>query len=385
MNPAVVSGCRVVVAMSGGVDSSTTAALLKEAGHEVIGMTMQLYDHGDTAAKQSGTCCSLDDVHDARRVANALDIPHYVVNLQDAFRKLVVDNMVDEYRDGRTPNPCVRCNEFMKFRLLLDRALALGADYLATGHYAKIVHNPVTHLLELRRAEDSLKDQSYFLYCVDQQQLSHLLFPLGAMTKSEVRAHAQRFQLPTATKSESQDVCFIAGESYRQFMERHDAASLPGPGEIVSVAGDRLGQHHGHHRYTVGQRKGLGLARSEPLYVVGIDATKNQVTVGGQNDLLATGLKAKKLQWISGVAPARDQILSIKIRYRTPASPGYLTEQNARVGHFRFVDPVRAVTPGQTVVVYDGDTVLGGGLIEHALGCGHESAVSDNPREGAAA
>lgn len=379
------SGSRIVVAMSGGVDSSTTAALLKEGGHEVIGLTMQLYDHGDTNAQQSGTCCSLDDVHDARRVANALGIPHYVVNLQDAFRKLVVDNLVNEYKEGRTPNPCVRCNEFMKFRLLLDRALALGADYLATGHYAKIVRNPATDLLELRRATDSLKDQSYFLYCVDQQQLSHLLFPLGSMTKSEVRTHAQRFHLPTATKSESQDVCFIAGESYRQFMERNDGTGLPGIGEIVSLEGTTLGRHQGHHRYTIGQRKGLGVAHNEPLYVVGIDAANNRVTVGGQNDLVANGLKAKKLQWISGASPPPDQLLHIKIRYRTPASPGYLTEQSGRLGTFRFIEPVRAVTPGQTVVVYDGDTVLGGGLIDGAMEQGQNWNVSEHHREGAAA
>ena len=356
---------RAVVAMSGGVDSSVTAALLREQGYDVVGITMQLYDQGDTRAQKTGTCCSLDDVHDARRVAEQLGIPFYVANFQDEFRRAVVDDLVGEYLAGRTPNPCVRCNDILKFRLLLRRAQAMGAQLLATGHYARIERDAAGEHV-LRRGVDPAKDQSYFLYCVDQAQLAHLAFPVGAMTKDEVRAHAARFGLRTAEKAESQDVCFVAGESYAAFIERH-ADTLPGPGDIVDAAGARLGAHAGHHRYTVGQRRGLGIASPAPLYVTRIDAAANRVIVGPHDELLARGLTARAVRWVSATSPTPTTRVDVKVRYRSAPAPGTITAIGPGSLTVRFAAPVAAVTPGQTVVLYDGDRVLGGGVIEEAL------------------
>lgn len=374
---------RAVVAMSGGVDSSTTAALLLEQGYDVIGITMQLYDVNKTAmgSGRGGTCCSLDDVYDARRVAEHLGIPFYVVNFQEAFQSLIVDDLVAEYLAGRTPNPCVRCNEFMKFRLLLDRAVELGGDFLATGHYARIDQCPTTGRWRLRRGVYDAKDQSYFLYPVGQKQLERMRFPLGDMTKAEVRAHAARFNLPTAKKSESQDVCFIAGENYRQFIARTAGEKLPGQGEFVSTDGLSLGRHEGHHRFTVGQRKGIGLAAAEPRYVVRVEPEKNQVVVGSADDLFADGLRARRFRWVAGEAPAESEPLQVKIRYRSEPIEGFVRMVAAREAEIRFSTRERAITPGQTVVLYRGDEVVGGGVIVEAITPVERAAMAGESNE----
>lgn len=357
---------RAVVAMSGGVDSSVTAALLLEQGWDVVGITMHLWDRGDSPVERAGTCCSLDDVGDARRVAEQLGIPFYVANFQDQFRAAVVDDLVDEYLAGRTPNPCVRCNDVLKFRVLLRRARALGAEILATGHYARVERDEARGEWTLRRGADPDKDQSYFVYCVDQEQLATLRFPVGAMHKDEVRDHARRFGLVTAQKGESQDVCFIAGESYRDFVERHRPDAVPGEGAFVALDGTALGRHAGHHRFTVGQRKGLGVAAPEPRYVVHVDAAENRVVLGGADDLLAGGLRATRFRWV-GRPPEPGARVDIKIRYRTPAAPGRVISHGDGTATLAFDTMARAVTPGQTVVAYEGDRVLGGGVIEEAL------------------
>lgn len=350
---------RVVVAMSGGVDSSVTAGLLVEAGYEVIGMTMQLYDRKDMATEVKGSCCSLDDVFDARRVAEALGIPFYVLNFQDAFKKLVVENLTGEYLAGRTPNPCIRCNDFMKFRLLLKRAMTLGASFLATGHYAKITEED--GLWKLSRAVDADKDQTYFLYGMNQEQMSQVRFPLGGMTKSEVRAHARRLALPTAEKSESQDVCFIAGEKYTDFIERN-VDDLPGEGDIVDEKGDVIGTHKGSYRYTVGQRRGLALAGPEKRYVLAVDPEKNVVTTGPESYLMTRSLETDKIHWVGNPASAEEPLMA-KIRYRTAATLARVHVQDDGSSRVVFEEAVKAVTPGQTLVLYRGDEVVGGGLI----------------------
>ena len=357
---------RAVVAMSGGVDSSVTAGLLLEQGYDVVGVTMQLWDRGDSPVERTGSCCSLDDVGDARRVAEQLGIPFYVANFQEQFRAAVVDDLVEEYLAGRTPNPCVRCNDVLKFRVLLRRARALGAEVLATGHYARVERDEALGEWTLRRGVDPDKDQSYFVYCMDQEQLAAIRFPVGAMHKDEVRDHARRFGLVTASKGESQDVCFIAGESYRAFVERHAPDRVPGEGAFVALDGTTLGRHAGHHRFTVGQRKGLGLAAADPQYVVRVDAAANRVVVGSAADLESSALCAGHFRWL-GRPPETGAAVDVKIRYRTPAAPGRVVSLGDGVVSLAFDSPARAVTPGQTVVVYQGDRVLGGGVIQESV------------------
>jgi len=348
--------------MSGGVDSSVTAALLKEEGHEVIGITMQIWDysrftsqHGETF----GTCCSLDDVYDARRVAEGLGIPFYVVNFEKDFQQEVIDRFCDDYFSGLTPNPCVLCNQVLKFEILLRRAVELEADCLATGHYARIVEEGGGYAL--RKGLDPKKDQSYFLFTLTQDQMSRVVFPLGGMTKDEVRDHAARFDLRVAEKAESQDICFVPDGDYVRFLEEERGAGKMN-GEIVHVSGKVLGRHRGTYRYTVGQRRGLGLSWPRPLYVVGIDAKARRVIVGEEEHLHAGELTTEKTNWI--IAPPTEPFRgSCRIRYRHHEATALLTPLSDGRVRVVFDTSQKGVTPGQAAVFYDGDRVLGGGWI----------------------
>lgn len=351
-----------MVAMSGGVDSSVAAALLKERGWEVIGVSMQLWDHSveeDAAGAGAGSCCSLDDLYDARRVAHALGIPYYVMNLEREFRSAVVDYFVESYAAGATPNPCIKCNEVMKFRVLLRKARAMGIGLLATGHYARIAPGPRGP--RLLRGVDGRKDQSYFLFTMTADELSSVLFPIGGMTKDEVRAEARRLGLGTSEKAESQEICFIPRGGRGDFLAGRIGG---GGGEIVDTAGRVLGRHRGLYRYTVGQRRGLDLPDG-PYYVVEIDSGADRLVVGRSEELLARGLTAGRVNWINGAAAEGE--LTAKIRYRHGGVACRVERLGADRVSVDFARPQRAVAPGQAVVFYSGDEVVGGGWIEEAL------------------
>lgn len=352
---------RIVVAMSGGVDSSVAAVLLAEAGHDIVGFSMQLYDQRD-APEAWGSCCSLGDLQDARRVANALGFPHYIVNFEEQFRRTVVDNFVREYAAGRTPIPCVHCNSKLKFATLVERAAALDADVVATGHYARVDRDDTTGRYRLRRGRDRDKDQSYFLFSLTQDQLSRAAFPVGELTKPEVRAIAERRGLAVAAKPDSQEICFVPDGDTAGFVARQ-LAGIPS-GDITDTSGKTLGQHAGIHQFTIGQRKGLGLSTGVPLYVVKIDATDNSVTVGGKNELGRGELTASGVNWIAGAPPPGPVRASAQIRHRHRDAPGLLTPHGADRAKMLFDEPQIAVTPGQAVVFYDGDVVIGGGWID---------------------
>jgi tRNA-uridine 2-sulfurtransferase len=359
---------RVLVAMSGGVDSSVAAALLCEQGYDVVGVAMRLAPDAPAAtAKRRGTCCSHDDFEDARRVSERLGFPFYIVDLRADFGARVIGNFVSEYLAGRTPNPCVMCNREIKFDRLWSRARALEADCVATGHYARISRDAAGryHLL---RAADSSKDQSYFLFTLGQAELSRTLFPLGAMTKSEVRARARALGLANADKPESQEICFVPDGDYARFVERLAPADSIREGRITDGDGKTLADHAGIHRFTVGQRRGLGIAAGEPLYVREIKPASGDVVVGTRGELNSRGLIARDVDLVdpstfdSGAAD-----VEVKIRYRHPALPAKLTLSSAATAEVRFVSEGPAVTPGQACVFYRGDEVLGGGFIERAL------------------
>ena len=351
---------RVVVAMSGGVDSSVAAAVLVEEGHEVIGLSMQLYDQREGETK-FGSCCTIDDLHDARRVAAHLGIPHYIMNFERQFDEQVVSDFVREYSAGRTPIPCVHCNGDLKFATLAARAEALGAASVATGHYAR-VEKKADGTYVLRRGTDPAKDQSYFLFTLTQAQLAHATFPVGDLDKAAVRARAREFGLPVADKPDSQEICFVADGDHTDFLERHGAAR--GAGDVRDVGGRVVGRHDGIHRFTVGQRKGLGLASPIPLYVVAIDAESNSLTVGPRDALERESLTASGVNWISGQAPSPATRLTAQIRYRHREAHATVTPlDNDRV-HLAFDEPQLAITPGQAVVFYDRDRVVGGGWID---------------------
>lgn len=349
---------RVVVAMSGGVDSSVVAALCVEAGYEVIGITLQLYDHGQ-AVGRTGTCCAGSDIHDARRVADRLGIAHYVLDYESRFRASVIDDFADSYMRGETPIPCVRCNQTVKFRDLLDTARDLGADCLATGHYVRRLMGPQG--AELHRATDPARDQSYFLFATTAEQLDYLRFPLGGMPKTEVRAHAERLGLAVAFKPDSQDICFVPGGNYADVVKklRPEAGE---PGEIVDLAGRVLGTHRGLIHFTVGQRRGLEIGgQKDPLYVVRLDPAARRVVVGPREALGVAETELSELNWLG--PQVGEEGLAVTAKVRSMARPAPARFFAGPRPHVRFDQPEYGVAPGQACVVYDGDRVLGGGWI----------------------
>ncbi len=392
---------RIVVAMSGGVDSSVAAALLKEQGHDVIGIMLRLWSEpGVIEAEDNGVervvqnkCCSLEAVDDARRVARLLDIPFYLVNVEKEFKDKIVDSFYEDYTAGLTPNPCLTCNRHIRFTVLLGRALALDADYLATGHYVRVDNHPVTGKRRLRRAVDPDKDQSYVLHVLNQYQLAHACFPLGNYTKHQVRAMAAERGMNVATKAESQEICFVAHNNYRDFLDRYAQAkaaemtlvaaetsaststarattesliSIPKPGPIYDLQGNVLGRHRGLAYYTVGQRKGLGITSREPLHVIKMDPTNNALIVGQASALDRQEFVVGNMHYLSGEIPTIPFEAQVRVRYKALEQPALVTPLEGKRVHVRLLHPQRAITPGQAAVFYggeDGDEVLCGGII----------------------
>lgn len=359
---------RVVVAMSGGVDSSVAAALLREEGYDVVGITLQLYDHG-AAAGRKGACCAGQDIHDARNVAARIDIPHYVLDYESRFRQSVIDDFAEAYARGETPIPCVRCNQTVKFRDLLSTAADLGADALATGHYVRRVEGGKGP--ELHRAADPSRDQSYFLFATTPAQLAFLRFPLGALAKAETRALAARFGLPVASKPDSQDICFVPNGSYASVVEKLRPEAVV-PGEIVDLEGRVLGRHDGIIRFTVGQRRGLGIgggiggrdAESDPLYVVRLETASHRVVVGPKTALARDRLSLTGVNWLGGDGAPEDGLgVSVKLRSAMAPVAAKLGIGPGGEAAVVFAEPQYGVSPGQACVFYDGDRVLGGGWI----------------------
>jgi len=364
----------IAVAMSGGVDSSTVAAILRERGVPAIGLTMQLWNqrrlpqiYGE--GPRQHRCCSLDDVYDARRVAEHLGIPYYVINFEREFEETVVRPFVEGYLEGRTPIPCTRCNNDVKFDQLLARARQIGADRIATGHYARVRLNPESGRYELLRAVDESKDQSYFLFGLTQEQLSRTEFPLGELTKQEVREIARRLAVPVAEKPESQEICFVPAGNYVRFIEGYldeqggSVSSVRQSGEIVSTSGTVIGRHNGLHNFTVGQRKGLGFAMGRPMYVVALDTANNRVIVGEDGELHRRTCDLHNVNWIAFAEPDGPVRADVRIRNRHEPAEAEITPLSATAARVTFTEPQRAITPGQAAVFYSGEVVLGGGWI----------------------
>ena len=381
---------RVLVAMSGGVDSSAAALLLRDEGHEVVGCTMQLWDYRRNPTKdgqaQFGRCCSLDDVYDARRVAESLGFPFYVLNLEEEFERRVVEPFIGNYLEGRTPSPCILCNTFLKFDRLLHFARQIGVEKVATGHYVRLLHEGNQGYV-LKQGKDLSKDQSYFLFEINQLQLQHLLFPLGNYEKDTIRKIALDNQLVTANKRDSQEICFVPDRDYAGFIRRHAVevqsdfelplAQSENPGPILFKDGTRLGTHQGLFNFTVGQRRGLGISHSCPLYVLRLDTSQNTVIVGYREDLLGKGFIADKVSWVAGQPPGASVRASVKVRSRHQASPARivceatgasdLTSSSTKQVRVTFDSPQMSLTPGQAAVFYRADQVLGGGWIRQTF------------------
>ena len=352
---------KALIAMSGGVDSSLAAKLMKDKSFDCIGCTMKLYHNEDAGIERSRTCCSLDDVEDARSVAYKLGMPFYVFNFTDAFRDTVIRKFIESYENGITPNPCIDCNRYMKFDKLFERAKILGCDYIVTGHYARIEEQDGKFVL--KKALDETKDQSYVLYSMTQDQLAHTMFPLGGVRKTEVRAIAQVCGFVNAEKPDSQDICFVPNGDYASVIELQ-TGKRPVEGNFMDKQGNVLGRHKGVIHYTIGQRKGLGISSTEPLYVCGICPASGNVVLGSNDDLFSREADVSDFNWISGEVPGGEFRCKAKIRYRQPEQWATVLPTGADTVHITFDEPQRAITPGQAAVLYDGDIVLGGGTIK---------------------
>lgn len=353
---------KALVAMSGGVDSSVAAYLTKKAGYETIGVTMKLYENETAGICSDKTCCSLSDIEDARNVAYDLGIPYYVFNFTGNFEENVIDRFIRAYEEGKTPNPCIDCNRYLKFEKLMERGRELGQDYVVTGHYAIVEKDPASGRYLLKKSVDQHKDQSYVLYSLTQEQLAHVMFPLGGMCKEQTRKIAEEQGFVNARKHESQDICFVPDGDYAAFIRRFTGKDYP-DGDFVDQEGNVLGTHKGIIKYTIGQRKGLGLALPHPMYVCRKDMEKNQVILGENRDLFHSSFEIENINWISTEPPKGEIQVEAKVRYSQKASPAVvhpLSENRARV---EFREPQRAITPGQACVMYDGEYVVGGGTI----------------------
>lgn len=354
---------KAVIAMSGGVDSSVAAFFIKDQGYDCIGVTMKLFHNEEVCAPRENSCCSLEDVEDARNVAHSLGMPYYVFNFTDRFREDVIDRFVHAYETGATPNPCIDCNRYLKFEKLFLRAQELNYDYVVTGHYARIAYDEATGRYLLKKALDETKDQSYVLYSMTQEQLGHTLFPLGDLRKTEVRKIAEEHGFVNAKKHDSQDICFVQSGTYADFIKHYTGKTYP-PGKFMLKNGTVLGEHKGIIYYTVGQRKGLGIAYREPLYVAEINVPDNTVVLGTNSDLYSKTLTANHINLISVDKIEKPTRVKAKVRYRHAEQPATVIQTGEDSITVEFDEPQRAVTKGQAVVLYDGDTVLGGGTIQ---------------------